>query len=436
RQARRKRRDRDRRLRQKAESQARRSLHAAHPDRAARHAAGAGHHPRKRRAAEGHHDRPQPRGELVRAARRRGRLRGLRPGGGQRPGPARGGPRAERALPADALAHSRAVQAGSGRADQPAPDVDLRAARAVGDRLAVRHRQHPDPLDLRAHEGARHDAGDRHEPPPDPPDDPLRVGDHGDDRRRPRAARRRDRGGPHHHLRAVGDGLRAVDPGGHARRPARRRGARRHPRRPASGAPRGTPGHAPGDRHRVGKLAAMAAPTDTDEELQAAAWDLEPLVAGEGREGVERRMAEALERARAFAAEHAGKLGSLDGDGLAAAMRELAAIQELVGRAGYYAALRFSTDTADPATGALMQWVQEQETQIQTTLLFFELEWAALPDEDAEAMLAGEGLDFARHHLRNVRRYRDHLLSEPEERIVTEKSLTGSSAWTRLFEEL
>ena len=42
----------------------------------------------------------------------------------------------------------------------------------------------------------------------------------------------------------------------------------------------------------------------------------------------------------------------------------------------------------------------------------------------------------ARHHLRNVRRYREHLLSEPEERIVTEKSLTGASAWTRLFEEL
>jgi oligoendopeptidase F len=117
-------------------------------------------------------------------------------------------------------------------------------------------------------------------------------------------------------------------------------------------------------------------------------------------------------------------------------MSELAEIQELVGRAGYYAALRFSTDTADPGNGALMQWVQEQETAIQTTLLFFELEWAALDDDRAEAMLAGAGLDFARHHLRNVRRYRDHLLSEPEERIVTEKSLTGASAWTRLFEEL
>ncbi|HXB14159.1 MAG TPA: M3 family oligoendopeptidase [Solirubrobacteraceae bacterium] len=180
----------------------------------------------------------------------------------------------------------------------------------------------------------------------------------------------------------------------------------------------------------------MAAPTETDSELLAASWDLEPLVAGEGREGVERRMAEALERAQAFSAAHAGKLSELDSAGLAAAMRELAEISELVGRAGYYAALRFSTDTADPSNGALMQWVQEQETAIQTTLLFFELEWAALDDERAEQMLAGDGLDFARHHLRNVRRYRDHLLSEPEERIVTEKSLTGASAWKRLFEEL
>ncbi len=35
-----------------------------------------------------------------------------------------------------------------------------------------------------------------------------------------------------------------------------------------------------------------------------------------------------------------------------------------------------------------------------------------------------------------MRRYREHLLSEPEEKILSEKSLTGASAWTRLFEEL
>jgi len=180
---------------------------------------------------------------------------------------------------------------------------------------------------------------------------------------------------------------------------------------------------------------APAGPTE-DPELQQTAWDLEPLVDGEGEDGVKRRMADALERAKAFASRYAGKLAQLDSARLRKAMGELAAIYELVGRGGYYAALRFSTDTADPANGALLQWVQEQETALQTTLLFFELEWAALPDAQVEDLLSGDGLGFCAHHLRNVRRYRDHLLSEPEEKILAEKALTGASAWTRLFEEL
>jgi oligoendopeptidase F len=173
-----------------------------------------------------------------------------------------------------------------------------------------------------------------------------------------------------------------------------------------------------------------------DPELEAAAWDLDPLIEGEGPAGVERRLAEALERAQTFATCYAGRLSELDSEGLREAMQELAVIHELVGRAGTYAALRFATDTADPANGALLQLAQERGTAIETTLLFFDLEWAVLDDEPAEQLLAGEGLDFCRHYLRNVRRYRDHLLSEPEEKILSEKSLTGAGAWTRLFDEL
>ncbi len=179
-----------------------------------------------------------------------------------------------------------------------------------------------------------------------------------------------------------------------------------------------------------------AATEPTDPELEQAAWDLEPLLDGEGEAGVERRMQDALAGAQGFAERYAGKLGELNGAGLAQAMHELAEIYELVGRAGTYAGLRFSTDTANPANGALLQLVQERETAIETTLLFFELEWAALPQERAEELLAGAELDFCRHHLRNVRRYREHLLTEPEEKILAEKSLTGASAWARLFEEL
>jgi oligoendopeptidase F len=173
----------------------------------------------------------------------------------------------------------------------------------------------------------------------------------------------------------------------------------------------------------------MTAPEDV-------AWDLEPLVDGDGEAGADRLLDDAERRATAFAQQHAGKVAALDGPGLAAAMAELAEIAEAVGRVGSYASLRFSTDTADPANGALLQRVQERGTKIETTLLFFELEWAALDDDKAEELLGAEGLDAARHHLRTMRRYRPHLLTEPEEKILAEKAVTGRDAWSRLFSEV
>src|SRR5918992_6040072 len=177
----------------------------------------------------------------------------------------------------------------------------------------------------------------------------------------------------------------------------------------------------------------MATPEVADPDVEGIAWVLDPLL--DGAAGVEPLLDDAQRRADAFAAAHAGKVAELDGPGLAEAMRELATLQELVGRAGSYAMLNFATATADPARGALLQRVQERGTQIETALIFFDLEWAALDDERAEELLAHDGLDFCRHHLRSARRYRPHLLSEPEERILAEKSLTSSSAWMRLFEE-
>jgi len=186
---------------------------------------------------------------------------------------------------------------------------------------------------------------------------------------------------------------------------------------------------------KLGRIA-ESAEIVVDPEVEEVAWDLEPLVDGEGEGGVDRRLDEAGERARAFAAAHAGRVAELDSEGLSAAMVELVAIQELVGRAGNYAALDFAVDTAEPRRGALLQRVQERATAIETTLLFFELEWAELPDERAEALLEGPELDFCRHHLRMQRRYRPHLLTEPEEKVLAEKAVSGRSAWARLFAEL
>ncbi len=174
----------------------------------------------------------------------------------------------------------------------------------------------------------------------------------------------------------------------------------------------------------------------TDQELLDTEWDLGPLVDGEGRAGAERMLGEGKERASKFQAEYAGKVAGLDAAALETAMRELEEINELIGRAGSYASLEFATDTADPARGALLQLVQERATEIETLLLFFELEWAAVDDEDADELLASDRLERYRHHLRSARRYRPHLLSESEEKILAEKSISSQAAWGRLFGEL
>ena len=137
-----------------------------------------------------------------------------------------------------------------------------------------------------------------------------------------------------------------------------------------------------------------------------------------------------------FAEAYEGRVAELDGAGLLEAMERLAHLSDIVGRALNFAHLRFAADTADAATGALLQRSSERATAIQTRLVFFELEWVEVDDDRAEELLATEGLEFCAHHLRMERRYRPHLLTAPEERIVSELSLTGRGAWNRLFDEL
>jgi oligoendopeptidase F len=172
----------------------------------------------------------------------------------------------------------------------------------------------------------------------------------------------------------------------------------------------------------------------TDTDVDAVAWDLEPLLPVPGEAGVDQLLDEIDGITEVLAAAR-GTVAGLDADALLGYLEQTADLHDKIGRAGNYASLRFAVDTADPKVAALMQRVQERLTQVATKLLFFDLEWAALTDAHVEALLADPRLDFAAHHLRSVRRYRDHLLSEPEEIILTEKSVTGESAWSRLYDE-
>ena len=176
--------------------------------------------------------------------------------------------------------------------------------------------------------------------------------------------------------------------------------------------------------------------TLTPTGAEDVSWDLSDLYAGPEDAALAGEQEEARAAAGAFNERYAGHVAELDAAGLAEAVTELERIGSLAERVRTYAYLHFSTDTADPARGALLQRVEEATASLETEILFFRLEWNAVDDARAAELLAGEELQRYRHFLESERRYRPHLLSEPEERILTEKAVSGSTAWGRLYGEL
>jgi len=165
-------------------------------------------------------------------------------------------------------------------------------------------------------------------------------------------------------------------------------------------------------------------------------WDLSDLYQGVDDPQIERDIAQTDARADAFAAAYRGRVQSLSAEELHRAIAEFEAIVEAANRLGVFAHLLWTTDAANPRYGALLQRLTEWEAQLQQKLVFFELEWVNAPDDFAQAMLTAPALAHYRHWLEVTRRYQPHRLTEPEEKILAEKSVTGRSAWARFFSEL
>jgi len=167
-------------------------------------------------------------------------------------------------------------------------------------------------------------------------------------------------------------------------------------------------------------------------------WDLSDLYSSLDDPQIERDIKDALSRAESFEEKYRGKINSdtVNPPLLLQAVKELESIQEQIGKLLSYAYLVFAGDTSNPKHGAFLQSVQERATEVRKHLLFFELEWIALPDEIVNTLMHHESLAHYRHFLEHERRYRPHRLSEPEEKILDEKANTGSRAFRRLFDEV
>ena len=101
-------------------------------------------------------------------------------------------------------------------------------------------------------------------------------------------------------------------------------------------------------------------------------------------------------------------------------------------RMSAYAYLWFSENTKDLAARSFKTKIEERITALQNRLVFFDLWWQSVDEGNARRLMTGTG--SFRYHLETIRRFQPHTLSEPEEKIVNIKNITGRSAVHSLYD--
>ncbi len=167
-------------------------------------------------------------------------------------------------------------------------------------------------------------------------------------------------------------------------------------------------------------------------------WNLADLYSSITDAQINVDMAQAKERAQAFATRYRGKIqvpGGPSASFLAEAMQELELLSELLDKPLIYAHLVHAAKTDDARHGALLSKTREARTEANQHLIFFDLEWVAVEDGPAKQLIEHEKLRRWKHFLEVKRQLKPHYLTEPEEKLLEEKGNTGKAAFIRLFDE-
>ena len=130
-----------------------------------------------------------------------------------------------------------------------------------------------------------------------------------------------------------------------------------------------------------------------------------------------------------------GKLKpDMDADNFLEVVRASEATTRIINRIYAFAGLSFASDTQDQAAQSLLGRVQQFAAEMQNRTLFFSLWWKDLDEENAERLMSSSG-DY-RYFLEEMRHFKPHTLTEPEEKIINLKDVTGMGALITLYDAI
>ncbi|HBQ58310.1 MAG TPA: oligoendopeptidase F, partial [Balneolaceae bacterium] len=89
------------------------------------------------------------------------------------------------------------------------------------------------------------------------------------------------------------------------------------------------------------------------------------------------------------------------------------------GKIGSFAYLQWSTDTSNTDYGKLVAETNELSSEVSQKLVFLDVEWLKISDEAAQKLIESPKLEKYKHYLESSRRYKDHVLEEGQEKIMS-----------------
>lgn len=140
---------------------------------------------------------------------------------------------------------------------------------------------------------------------------------------------------------------------------------------------------------------------------------------------------ELLGRARDFSTRRRGTVGSVGPAELFALLSELDSLYEDIARARFYATAREHTEATDAEANDLATLARDRLADLESLLLFVDLEWLALEDAEIDALLAAPELEPYAHRLRVAREDKPYVLPEGEEQALNARR-PAISAWESL----
>ena len=136
-----------------------------------------------------------------------------------------------------------------------------------------------------------------------------------------------------------------------------------------------------------------------------------------------------------FADRYKGKLAGLSADEFLVVLQDIEQRSVIASRLGGFAYLNMVTQMKNTEAVGFYQQIEETLTDFAKPTVFFSVEFNALPDAKIDEWLKDKRIYAYHYWIKRVRKFKDYELSEPEERLLLEKSLTSGDAWVRLYEE-